>query len=220
MMFLAVGNFALGCKGQDKKEIENKIEVRAVTNTTIAKHLVIPSDWVEIRPEDSFLIAMPYADTGNFTHKKIYDCARCLLRPEVSNALILAGHNAATRGFKIVIYDCYRPMPYQEKMYHVVPDKRYVADPKKGSMHNRGCAVDVGLADTLNNLLDMGTDFDDFSEKAAYSSPGLSSKQQGNRTLLRAIMTSAGFKPYEQEWWHFNYKKNDYPLSDYIWPCN
>ncbi|WP_205529482.1 M15 family metallopeptidase [Taibaiella koreensis] len=182
--------------------------------------VTLPEEWIAIdAAAEGFVLDMPYADTANFTHRKIYDCARCLLRPEAAMALRAAGKQARAAGFRIVIFDAYRPLPYQQKMYDVVPDKRYVADPAKGSMHNRGLAVDVGLADSSGKLLDMGGHFDDFSERAAYHYAALGKLQHSNRAMLRALMTGAGFEPYEGEWWHFNYRKKDYPLSVYLWPC-
>jgi D-alanyl-D-alanine dipeptidase len=217
MMFLVVVNSGMACNIREHQP-ENKLRLPS-TAVNIAGKDDIAEDWLEITERDGCILSMPYAGTNNFTRKKIYPCARCLLHPEVGQALISANRKANDIGLKIVIYDAYRPLPYQQKMYDVVQDKRYVADPQKGSMHNRGCAVDVGLADSLNQPLDMGTGFDDFSERAAYAAKGLTEIQRKNRSLLRTIMTSSGFRPYEAEWWHFNYKKSDYPLSDYIWPC-
>lgn len=216
-MFLAAVSVNTACSRQGKPAARK--EPRQA-DTVAAPGLELPSGWLDIGADEDFLVMMPYADTRNFTGKKIYDCPRCLLRNEVAGALIAANCVALAEGYKIVLYDCYRPRPYQQKMYDVVSDKRYVADPAKGSMHNRGCAVDVGLADSKNNLLDMGTGFDDFSKKADYFFIGLTAGQKKNRTLLRTLMTAAGFEPYDREWWHFTYKKKDYPLSDYIWPCD
>jgi len=224
MMFLAAASFLSACMQTDPVQewIVQKAYEKALSGSS-DDSLDVPErqeEWVEIdAAAEGFVLRMAYADTANFTHRKIYDCAHCLLRPEAASALSAAGKQAKAAGFRIVIFDAYRPLPYQQKMYEVVPDKRFVADPVKGSMHNRGLAVDVGLADSAGVLLDMGGHFDDFSPRATYHFAALSMRQHSNRVLLRAFMQKAGFTPYDAEWWHFNYRKKDYPLSSYLWPC-
>lgn len=177
--------------------------------------------WVEVDFEASGMIdRMAYADTANFMHAKIYPCARCYLRPEVGYALIKAGRYAESKNLKLVIYDCYRPYGYQQKMYDIVNDPRYVAPPGKGSNHNRGAAVDLTLADKDGKILDMGNKFDDFSQLSHYASPHISAAAQRNRKLLRKIMVRAGFVPYNNEWWHFDYKKKTYETSNFEWECD
>lgn len=224
MMFLAVAS--LGCSHAKPDPVEEYL-VRKVYEKNVSgieqDSLVsteLPQDWDEIHPaEEGFIMDMAYADTANFTHRQIYDCARCLLRPEAATALRHAAKEALAAGYRIVIYDAYRPLPCQRKLYTMMPDKRYVADPAKGSMHNRGLAADVTLAGPDGKALDMGCGFDDFSAKAAYHYPGLNVLQRRNRLLLRELMMRAGFTPYDGEWWHFNYNHKSYPLSNYLWPC-
>jgi zinc D-Ala-D-Ala dipeptidase len=216
-MFLVAADLCVACEpGEDNVA---RLVPEQQQEVPVTDSLALPADWTEIRADEGFILAMPYADTANFTHRQIYPCARCLLRPEVATALRKAQKAAKAKRLKLVIYDAYRPRPYQQKMYDVVPDKRYVADPAKGSMHNRGAAVDISLADGQGRLLDMGTAFDSFTPLAHYNHPDLSSAQQYNRRLLQELMINAGFEPYSAEWWHFTYRKNDYPLSDYLWPC-
>ena len=178
-------------------------------------------EWSEICFDSTGVInKMAYADTANFMHQKIYPCARCFLRPEVAEALDNANRLAKRRNLKLVMYDCYRPYQFQYKMYEIVNDPRYVAKPTKGSNHNRGQAVDIALADEDGNLLDMGNAFDDFSEKSHYKAVGISKEGKKNRKLLRKIMEQAGFTPYDNEWWHFDYLKKQYPVADFVWDCN
>ncbi len=178
-------------------------------------------EWSEIRFDSTNVInKMAYADTANFMHQKIYPCARCFLRPEVAEALDNANRLAERRSLKLVIYDCYRPYQFQYKMYEIVNNPRYVAKPTKGSNHNRGQAVDIALADENGNLLDMGNEFDDFSELSHYSAKGISKEGKKNRRLLRKIMMQAGFTPYDSEWWHFDYMKKQYPVADFVWDCD
>jgi len=176
-------------------------------------------DFVEIDFKKVAIInKMAYATDSNFLHQKVYPCARAFVRKEVYSAFIKASEIAKTRGYSLIIYDAYRPISIQRKMYELVNNPNYVAHPDKGSKHNRGCAVDVGLW-KANQIVDMGTVFDDFSEKANYHSKSISKSAQENRKILREIMTQAGFVPYDKEWWHFNYKKTDYPISDFVWTC-
>lgn len=178
-------------------------------------------EWAEVNFEaQGIQNRMAYADTANFMHQKIYPCARCFLRPEVAEALEEANERAKEKGYTLVIYDCYRPYGYQKVMYDIVNDPRYVAPPGKGSNHNRGRAIDLSLADENGNLLDMGTPFDDFTELSHYDADGLSKQARHNRKLLRTIMKKAGFTPYNNEWWHFDYKKQNYETSDFRWDCN
>ncbi|MES2484648.1 MAG: M15 family metallopeptidase [Bacteroidota bacterium] len=162
---------------------------------------------------------MAYADTANFMHQKVYPCARCFLRPEVATALEEANEIAKDKGYTIVIYDCYRPISIQYKMYEIVGNPEWVAKPTKGSNHNRGAAIDLSLADENGTLLDMGGAFDDFSEVSHYGYANISKEAKKNRKVLRTIMTSAGFSPYESEWWHFDYRQKRYPASGLVWGC-
>jgi D-alanyl-D-alanine dipeptidase len=179
------------------------------------------SHWKEIDFKEMHIIEkLAYADTANFMHEKIYPCAKCFLRNEAAVALLKANQLAAQLNLHLVLFDCYRPKVYQQKMYDLVKNPDYVALPTKGSMHNKGLAVDIGLADNSGNLLDFGCAFDDFSDKAHYSYPGIAATAKANRRLLRDIMIQAGFEAYKNEWWHFNYRKAEYPVEDFIWKCN
>ena len=177
--------------------------------------------WMEVKEVPRRIhIRMPYADTSNFTHKRLYECAKCILRPSIAKSLINASEAAGRLNLSIVLLDCYRPYSVQVEMYKLIHDERYVAKPGKGSNHNKGCAGDFTLADSAGNVLDMGSEFDDFSKKAHFDYEKLNLKQKQNRVLLRNIMTDSGFDPYEHEWWHFNFKDLNYPVSDQPLPCN
>lgn len=179
------------------------------------------SDWQEINMDAKGMVnKMAYADTANFMGQKIYPCAKCFLRPEVAEALEKANTLANQKNLKLVIFDCYRPYGYQQKMFEIVNNPKYVAPPGKGSNHNRGAAIDLSLADNEGNLLDMGNEFDDFSSLSHYISDKISAKAQNNRKQLRDIMKEAGFTPYDNEWWHFDYRKKRYETSDFRWECD
>lgn len=184
------------------------------------KHLNIAADFVNIEIDSLFFVPqMVYASDSNFTHQALYPCTKCLLRPEVATALLKAQEEALKNSLRIVIFDCYRPFSVQKHMYEIVNNPDYVAKPTKGSMHNKGCAVDIGLADMKGNLLDMGSKFDEFSEKAFFSYSKLTAVQSKNRMFLRDLMKKNSFTPYEKEWWHFNFNSVSYPTCDSMWKC-
>ncbi len=160
-----------------------------------------------------------YATSNNFTHSKIYDCPRCLLRPEAAAALADAHKALQRKGYGFKMFDCYRPRPYQQRLWDKVPNPDYVTPPNKGSMHSRGAAVDLTIVDAEGKELDMGTAYDFFGRAAHTDHNDLPAKVLANRKLLRETLEAYGFKGIRTEWWHFSYQGKDYPLSDYVWPC-
>ena len=202
-----------------KTETNIDLKKNLNVNTTVIIDTTISEDFVEIDFNKLGVVnQLVYATDSNFLGVKVYPCARAFLRKKVYDALLIAIKMAKNKGYSLVIYDAYRPLSIQKKMYEMVQDEKFVASPKKGSKHNRGCAIDVGLADK-NGSIDFGSDFDDFSEKSYENSNSISSQAIQNRKVLRNIMESAGFKPYKNEWWHFNYYIVDYPVSNFIWSC-
>ncbi len=177
--------------------------------------------WTDIQKLDSTIrIDIRYATDNNFMKKKIYDCGRCLLRPEVALAIQEAHKKLKIKGLGLKMYDCYRPRPYQQRLWDVMPDDRYVTNPAKGSMHNRGAAVDLTLVRLdSGEELDMGTAYDFFGEKAYQTCTDLPPNVLKNRQLLNQTLESVGFKTIRTEWWHFSYSKKNYPLSDSLWEC-
>lgn len=160
-----------------------------------------------------------YATKNNFTKSKIYDCPACLLRPEVAEALVKVQKKLQAKGLGLIMYDCYRPKPYQQRLWDKKPDPNYVTPPSKGSMHSRGAAVDLSIVDKNGKLLDMGTEYDYFGPEAHYDYTKLPEQVLKNRKLLRETMVAAGFQGIRTEWWHFSYKGRSYALSDYVWKC-
>lgn len=221
MMSLVVVSILISCQPNHSKTSHKKIiQLNNTTEVDTFKQDTISTKWTKIDFKKQHLVnKMVYADTANFMHQKVYPCAVCLLRPEVANALVKASSIAQQQKLQLVIYDCYRPKSLQQKMYDIVKNPKYVALPSKGSNHNKGCAIDVGLADSSGKELDLGTTFDDFTEKAQYSSDLISDIAKNNRKILREIMQKAGFKPYNNEWWHFNFINCNYAVSDDTWLC-
>ena len=168
-----------------------------------------------------FVFDMKYATDSNFLKEKVYDCGECYLRLKTINSLIEANKKFIKKGYKIKLFDCYRPLDIQKKMWTIVSNPKYVANPEKGSIHNRGGAVDLTLVDKDGNELDMGTQFDHFGVEAAHSYENLTEIQKKNRKLLRKIMTKSNFQLFESEWWHYNLNdsKKD-PLSNFKWKCD
>jgi zinc D-Ala-D-Ala dipeptidase len=168
-----------------------------------------------------FVYDMKYATTDNFLKAKVYDCAECFLRLKTVKALIAANTEFVKRGYKIKIFDCYRPLDIQKRMWKIVPNPSYVADPSKGSIHNRGGAVDITLVDANGKELDMGTTFDFFGIEASHHYSNFSQQIKDNRELLKTTMIQNGFNLLDSEWWHYNLKSalND-KVSNAKWKCD
>lgn len=177
--------------------------------------------WTEVNSLDnSIVIDVRYATANNFVKAKMYDCGRCFLRPEAAKAIAKAHKILQKQGYGgLKMFDCYRPRPYQQRLWDKVPDSNYVTPPWKGSQHTRGLAVDLTVIDKQGNELDMGTPFDTFSEKAHSDYTKLSADVLKNRQLLRGVLESVGFKGIRTEWWHFSYSKKKYDLSEWVWNC-
>lgn len=148
-----------------------------------------------------------YATPDNFTGQPLYPRSTrvCYLRLEAARSLQRVEQKLAARGLGLKIYDAYRPYTVTVKFWKLIKDERYVAHPAKGSGHNRGTAVDLTIIDLQTQKeLDMGTGYDDFSEKAHHNYKQLSKEVMDNRKLLRTLMTEAGFVLFETEWWHYS----------------
>ncbi|WP_230841758.1 M15 family metallopeptidase [Gloeobacter morelensis] len=148
---------------------------------------------------------MRYATVDNFLKKAVYPEARCLLRPPVAERLARVQNRLAGAGFGLQVWDCYRPLTVQKQMWALVPDERYVADPAKGSRHNRGAAVDLTLVDSQGQEQEMPTAFDDFSPRAGRDAQAhWSEKARRNYAVLHKAMVAEGFLPLPSEWWHYD----------------
>jgi|GEM_PF-2801279 len=165
------------------------------------------------------LLDIKYATADNFVEEKMYDCGKCFLRPEVARAMVKAQAMLREQGYGLLMYDCYRPKPFQQKLWDKVPDPRYVSPPGSGSMHGRGLAVDLTLVDAEGNLMDMGTGYDFFGERAYQTFEDLPSDVLANRKLLNKTMEAVGLSPIRTEWWHFSMRGLKYEGSDWVWPC-
>jgi len=147
-----------------------------------------------------------YATTNNFTKKQVYLSAKAFIRKPVAESLLLVQKQLEKQGLGLMIYDAYRPYTATLKFWEILPDSNFCANPKKGSRHNRGAAIDVTLYNLQTNQpLIMPSDYDDFSKKAHPQYSNCSNEEKYNRDLLISIMQSNGFTVYQTEWWHFDY---------------
>ena len=149
-----------------------------------------------------------YATTNNFTKQLIYRNFRgkTYLRKEVTDALARVAQDLEKQGLGLLIWDAYRPVPAQWVLWEVCPDPRYVGDPRQGRRHTRGTAVDCTLCRLEGGqLLEMPTEFDDFTERAWRSNNDLSHEVIKNRACLEEAMVAHGFVGLKTEWWHYDY---------------
>jgi D-alanyl-D-alanine dipeptidase len=147
-----------------------------------------------------------YASTNNFMHRQMYSPAPTytFLRLPAARALEKAQEELAATGLGLKIFDAYRPYSVTVLFWELVKDERYVANPAKGSGHNKGIAVDLTLIRLSDKTeLPMGTGFDNFSDTAHHSFTALPEEEVKNRRLLRSTMEKYGFKALETEWWHY-----------------
>jgi len=220
--------FCLACKDATPKEpVVIKVEAKFEETEKVGALAVMDYDtsqWAEITAEDgNFHFDIRYATSENFTKKVIYDCARCFLRPHVKEQLL--NFEKVMRkefGLGVVLFDCYRPRPYQQRLWDIVPDERYVGNPAKGSMHNRGMAVDIALTDEVGIIMDFGTDFDHFGPASFHSatSSKISKEAVENRLFLKGEIAKFGFQPITSEWWHYSYRENVLGLEGWVWSCD
>lgn len=168
-----------------------------------------------------FAYEVRYATENNFMKEVLYPCAECLLQPEIAAALVKANDYFCQKGYKIKIYDCYRPLDIQKKMWAKVPNPAYVANPYgKGSIHNRGAAVDITLVTLDGKYVEMGSDYDHFGKEAHIDNFDHPKEVLANRELFFEGMRKHGFNTIRTEWWHFSHKKNSgYPTLNQPLPC-
>lgn len=177
------------------------------------------TQWTELTAEDGYIIDIKYATTDNFVNEAVYPCGRCFLKPDAAKALSRIREKLKTEGYRLKLFDCYRPKHVQEKLWKKVPNPNYVAPPSEGSMHNRGTAVDLTLTDASGKELNMGTPYDFFGSEAHHDYSSLPKEVLNRRKKLKHIMEANGFASIRTEWWHYSYTGPNYPLAVWQWPC-
>jgi len=161
-------------------------------------------DLIELtRPAFDIELDLAYATQDNFTGKPIYARAGAYLHRDAAAHLTKANRLAASAGLRLKVFDAFRPSEAQWVLWEHTPDPDYLADPRKGSPHSRGVAVDLTLVGADGKPLDMGTGFDDFSDRAHHGNTDIDAQAQRNRMMLLGIMTAAGWDHYLKEWWHY-----------------
>jgi D-alanyl-D-alanine dipeptidase len=233
LFFLVAFLFLIGCKNEIKKTTEkpNNIKVIAIDSVETKKPVnskkiksfdgFADTTFVRLADfSDDFVYDLRYATTNNFLKAKVYDCAECYTRVKTAKALLKANDAFIKKGYKIKFFDCYRPNDVQYKMWAIVPNPQYVANPVTGSIHNKGGAVDITLVTLEGDEVDMGTDFDFFGKKAYHDNTNLPQQILNNRKLLKETMESFGFWSIRTEWWHYNLSagSND-KVANFKWNC-
>lgn len=172
---------------------------------------------IEITPQEFDLdISLVYATPDNLSGKIIYANADCYLQEKAADHLRKAIHLAQPLGLRLKIFDAYRPSEAQWALWNALPDPEFVADPRRGSPHTRGVAIDLTLTDAATGReLEMGTGFDEAVPQSHHGSTEVSVEAQRNRFTLLGIMMAAGWDNYKNEWWHYQlFNSRDYPLIE------
>jgi D-alanyl-D-alanine dipeptidase len=170
---------------------------------------------VEITPQTHDVeLDIAYASARNFTGKPVYARAACYLHRDAEAKLRRAVDLARPLGLRLRIFDAFRPAEAQWALWQARPDPEFLADPRRGSPHSRGVAVDLTLVDGDGNALDMGTQFDAFTPLSHHANSDIAPAAQRNRFILLGLMSAAGWDFYGKEWWHYQLfaARSNYPL--------
>lgn len=170
--------------------------------------------------EDRFDVALDiqYATDRNFTGRPVYRRGACYLHPDAATLLRRAVDLARPLGYRLLVFDGFRPAEAQWMLWESAPDPEFIADPRRGSPHSMGAAIDLTLMERdSGSVLDMGTGFDEMRPQSHHGVTDIPAAAQHNRAVLLGLMTAAGWDFYSAEWWHYQLFKprGRYPvLSD------
>lgn len=205
----------------DKPTVETTPQTTTATTVADTPKASIHPDFVSIKElSGDIVLDIKYATPDNFLKQSVYECGECFLRKETAQALAKVNAELMQKGYRIKVFDCYRPLSVQRKMWKIMPNTPYVANPAKGSKHNRGAAVDLTLVTLDGKELDMGTPFDFFGQKAHHSYKNLPKNVLANRTLLKSSMEKHNFSSISSEWWHYDYKPlQNAKVENFTWDC-
>ncbi len=162
-----------------------------------------------VKLDKTIKLDIRYARNDNFVGRAVYTEARAFLQKPAAEAVVRAHKKLKKLGLGLMIFDGYRPWSVTKLFWEVTPEdkRKFVANPATGSRHNRGCAVDLSIYNLkTKRLVDMPSDFDEFTERASPDYQGGTEIQTKNRELLREMMEDEGFIVNKNEWWHFDYK--------------
>ncbi len=205
--------------GACSQKLPAQLEIRH--NAADWKHMKQGPDSMQLVDLEKFIPGLKkdihYATTGNFTGRILYNQPAIFLRKTAAEKLGMVQDSLHKLGLQLIVFDGYRPYQVTRKMWEVIPDERYAANPAKGSGHNRGIAVDLSLADLkTGEPLKMPTGYDSFTDTAHAGFPHLPDENIRNREMLKSVMMHFGFLPLETEWWHFYLPAaNRYPLMNF-----
>src|ERR1043166_1733801 len=168
------------------------------------------ADLVElVKLDKTIKLDIRYATANNFVGRAVYPEARAFLQRPAAEAVVRVNKQLKKKGLGLVIYDGYRPWTITKLFWNTVSldQRKYVADPVKGSIHNRGFAVDLGIYDLkTGEAIPMPSGFDEFTERASPDYKGGTNEERANRDMLRKMMEGEGFVVNKEEWWHFDHK--------------
>lgn len=171
-----------------------------------------------IKLDNTIKLDIRYATDNNFVGRAVYPEARAFLQKPAAKALLGVHKKLKKQGLGLLIFDGYRPWAITKLFWDVTPEEKriFVANPEKGSKHNRGCAVDLTIYDLKSGkAVPMPSGYDEFTERASPDYTGGTNEERANRDLLRKLMEDKGFTVNANEWWHFDYKNwEDYAIYD------
>lgn len=203
------------------KPLKESEELRktALAANPPAENRELEADLVDITQLDNTIkLDIRYSSTNNFMSTVFYEQAKAFMQRPAAEALVRVHRDLKKMGYGLLIHDAYRPWYVTKMFWDATPEslKHFVADPQKGSRHNRGCAVDLTLYDLkTGETVDMVATYDEFSDRSFPYYPGGTSQQRWLRKLLRNSMEAEGFEIYQFEWWHFDYETwQKYPISN------
>lgn len=203
--------FALGCASASLEVPKNQYGLEVVERRSLYRALVAADPSRVLVPvtdlAPSLVLDIRYATPDNFMKRQLYPAPAAWLRCEAARALAAVQRDLAERGLGLKVFDAYRPYSVTEAMWELLKDPDYVADPTRGSRHNRGAAVDVTLVElSTGRELPMPTGYDEFTPEAWHDAGGVSEEAAQNRAILRATMEKHGFDALPSEWWHYDYR--------------
>lgn len=216
-------------ESRDKEEVssseissqEDETDTQQEDNTQDASS----EDSEQVEPADSdmvlimdyipdMIIDLKYATTDNFTGQVIYDNDDAYLRYGTVKKLMQVQSELKAQGYKLVLWDGYRPVEAQFKLWDICPDPNYVSNPNNGfSKHSRGNTVDITIVTLDGTTVEMPTGFDNFTKEADRDYSDVSATAAANSQMLEDIMAKAGFKGYRGEWWHYT-DTTEYPVIE------
>lgn len=201
---LGVTALFIGCS-PESRILEANERLPAAKPAELAQSTAKATDFVNLKEYIPELdIELAYYTENNFTGQKIYDDPTAYLRRGTADKLRKVSGEVAGEGYRLKIWDAYRPHRAQHKLWEIMPDSRYVTNPHKGfSSHSRGCAVDLTLVDAAGQELDMPSSFDEFTPRADRDYSDVSPVQAVNSRYLEEVMVRHGFVSISYEWWHF-----------------